>query len=40
MTIKSHPYVVEYFKEIRFYNKPIEKPKTLMCFLNSPFMKN
>ena len=23
--IKSHPYVVEYFKEIRFYNKHIEK---------------
>ena len=24
---KSHPCVVEYFKEIPFYNKPIEKPK-------------
>ena len=27
MTIKSHPYVDEYFKEIPFYNKPIEIPK-------------
>ena len=27
MTIKTHPHVVEYFKEIPFYNKPIEKPK-------------
>ena len=25
--IKSHPSVVDYFKEIPFYNKPIEKPK-------------
>ena len=25
MTIKSHPNVDEYFKEILFYNKPIEK---------------
>ena len=25
--IKSHPDVVEYFKEFLFYNKPIEKPK-------------
>ena len=24
---KSHPCIVEYFKEILFYNKPIEKPK-------------
>ena len=27
MTIKSHPYVDEYFKEIPFYNKPIEISK-------------
>ena len=25
--IKYHPYVVEYFKDLPFYNKPIEKPK-------------
>ena len=25
--IKSHPSVVDYFKEIPFYNKPIKKPK-------------
>ena len=25
--IKCHPYVVEYFKDLPFYNKPIEKPK-------------
>ena len=25
--IKSHPYVVKYFKELPFYNKHIEKPK-------------
>ena len=25
--IKSHPSVVDYFKELSFYNKPIEKPK-------------
>ena len=25
--IKSHPDIVEYFKELLFYNKPIEKPK-------------
>ena len=24
---KSHPYVVEYFKDLPFYNTPIEKPK-------------
>ena len=24
---KSHPGVVDYFKEIPFYNKHIEKPK-------------
>ena len=26
-TIKSHPGVVDYFKEIPFYNKSIKKPK-------------
>ena len=25
--IKSHPNVVDYFKELPFYNKSIEKPK-------------
>ena len=25
--VKSHPDVVEYFKELPYYNKPIEKPK-------------
>ena len=25
--VKFHPYVVEYFKGLRFYNKHIEKPK-------------
>ena len=25
--IKSHPNLVEYFKELLFYNKHIEKPK-------------
>ena len=25
--IKSYPDIVEYFKELFFYNKPIEKPK-------------
>ena len=25
--IKSHPDVVDYLKELPFYNKPIEKPK-------------
>ena len=25
---KSHPDVVDYFKELPFYNKHIEKPKT------------
>ena len=24
---KSHPDVVDFFKELPFYNKPIEKPK-------------
>ena len=24
---KSHPDAVDYFKELPFYNKPIEKPK-------------
>ena len=43
--VKSHPDVVDYFKEFPFYNKDIEKPKitrlkTLICFLNFIFMKN
>ena len=25
--IKPHPYAVDYFKELPFYNKHIEKPK-------------
>ena len=25
--VKSHPSVVDYFKELLFYNKYIEKPK-------------
>ena len=25
--IKSHSSAVDYFKELLFYNKPIEKPK-------------
>ena len=25
--IKSHPDVVDYFKELPFYNKPVDKPK-------------
>ena len=46
MTIKrkteSHPYVVEYFKDLPFYNKHIEKPKikrlkTLILFSELPF---
>ena len=40
--IKSRPDVVDYFKEIPFYNKPIEKRKikrlkTLIYFLNFLF---
>ena len=31
--IKSHSDVVDYFKELPFYNKPIEKPK-LKCLKN------
>ena len=43
--IKSHPDVVDYFKENSFYNKPIEKPKikrlkNLIYFLNFLFIKN
>ena len=45
MTIKSHPNVADYFKEIPFYNESIEKPKIkrlkmLICFMNFFFMKN
>ena len=44
--IKSHPDVVDCFKELPFYNKQIEKPRinrlknTLICFLSFLFMKN
>ena len=43
--VKSHPNIVDYFKEPPFYNKHIKKPKikrlkTLICFLNFFFMKN
>ena len=43
--IKSHPGVVDYFKEHPFYNKRIKNPRikrleTLICFLNFLFMKN
>ena len=31
--VKSHPNVVEYFKELPFYNKHIEKPK-IKCLKN------
>ena len=31
--VKSHPDVVEYFKELPFYNKHIEKPK-IKCLKN------
>ena len=42
---KSHPDVVEYFKELPFYNKhigkiKIKRLKTLVCFLNFLFMKS
>ena len=40
--IKSHPNVVQYLKELPFYNKHIEKPKikrlkTLILFSELPF---
>ena len=43
--IESHPNIINYFKELPFYNKYIEKPKlkrlkTLICFLSFLFMKN
>ena len=43
--VKSHPDVVDCFKEFPFYNKHIEKPKikrlkTLICFLKFLFIKN
>ena len=31
--VKSHPNVVEYFQELPFYNKHIEKPK-IKCLKN------
>ena len=43
--IKSHPDVINYFKELPFCNTYIEKPKikrlkTLICFLSFRTMKN
>ena len=43
--VNSHPDVVDYFKEIPFYNKHVEKPKIKhiknIDFLSElPFMKN
>ena len=42
--VKSHLDVVEYFKELPFYNKHIKKPKIKrlknICSLNFFFMKN
>ena len=39
--IKSHPDAVDYFKEFRFYNKHIKKPKikrlTLTSISDLPF---
>ena len=31
--IKSHPSAVDYFEELRFYNKPIKKPN-IKCLIN------
>ena len=43
--IKSHPDIINYIKELPFYNTYIEKPKikrlkTLVYFLIFLFMKN
>ena len=43
--IKSHPDVINYFKELPFYNTYTEKPKikqlkTFSCFLNFLSMNN
>ena len=43
--VKSHPDVVEYFKELPFYNKHIEKPnikclKNIYFLSELPFIKN
>ena len=32
--VKSHPDVVDYFKELQFYDKHIEKPK-IKCLKNT-----
>ena len=42
---KSHAYVVEYLKDLPFFNKHIEKPeskplKTLICLLSFLFINN
>ena len=43
--IKSHPDVIDYFKELPFYKKPIKKPKvkrlkTIDQSMNFFFMRN
>ena len=42
--IKSHPDVNNYFKELSFYNKPIERPikrlKNIDPLVGRPFMNN
>ena len=35
--IKSHPDVVDYFKELPFYNRHIEKPK-IKCLKNTDLL--
>ena len=35
--IKSHSDVVDYFKELPFYNKPIKKPK-IKCLQNNDLL--
>ena len=37
--VKSHPDVVEYYKELSFYNKHIEKPK-IKCLKNIDLLRN
>ena len=35
--VKSHPEVVDYFKELPFYNKHVEKPK-IKCLKNTDLL--
>ena len=35
--VKSHQDVVDYFKELPFYNNPIEKPK-IKCLKNTDLL--